>query len=78
MIRYMKERAAKEQLENVEPRVVQPDDPGLPNGSVDRILVVDTWHHIAGRAAYRKKLGRTQAGRLRDDLDFTKVRPVNT
>ena len=51
MIRYMKERAAKEQLENVEPRVVQADDPGLPNGSVDRILVVDTWHHIAGRAA---------------------------
>jgi SAM-dependent methyltransferase len=56
MIRYMKERAAQEHLGTVEARVVRSDDPGLPEGSVDRILVVDTWHHVAGRAAYARKL----------------------
>ena len=29
---------------------------GLPAGAVDRVLVVDTWHHIAGREAYAAKL----------------------
>lgn len=73
MIRYMKERAAKEQLENVEPRLVQPDDPDLPDGSVDRILVVDTWHHIAGRAAYSKKLAAAlKPGGFVMIVDFTK------
>ncbi|MBI2964258.1 MAG: methyltransferase domain-containing protein [Deltaproteobacteria bacterium] len=73
MIRYLKERVAGERLGNVEARVVQPDDPGLPDGSVDRILVVDTWHHIGDRARYGKKL----AAALKPDgfvmiVDFTK------
>jgi predicted methyltransferase len=73
MIRHLKERAAKEQLGNVEPRVVQPDDPGLPDGSVDRILVVDTWHHIAERAAYSKKLAAAlKPGGFALIVDFTK------
>ncbi|MFT3771385.1 MAG: class I SAM-dependent methyltransferase [Minicystis sp.] len=60
MVRYMSERAAREGLANVEARVVPFHDPALPAGSVDRILVVDTWHHIDGRPAY--------AGKLRDAL----------
>lgn len=56
MIRFMKERAAKENLANVEARVVAFDDPGLAPGSVDRILVVDTWHHIEARDRYVPKL----------------------
>jgi cyclopropane fatty-acyl-phospholipid synthase-like methyltransferase len=56
MVRYMKERAAREGLANVEPRVVPLDDPQLPAGGVDRILIVDTWHHIDGRPAYVAKL----------------------
>ncbi|WP_438042447.1 methyltransferase domain-containing protein [Sorangium sp. So ce128] len=56
MGRYMTERAARERLANVTARTVSPDDPGLDPGSVDRILVVNTWHHIPDRPAYAAKL----------------------
>ncbi|MGK3962679.1 class I SAM-dependent methyltransferase [Sorangium sp. So ce1667] len=56
MVRYMTERATRERLANVTARQVRPDDPGLEPGSVDRILVVDTWHHIPDRPAYAAKL----------------------
>jgi SAM-dependent methyltransferase len=56
MVRYLKDRASRERLGNVEARRVAPDDPGLPAASVDRVLVVDTWHHISNRAAYAAHL----------------------
>jgi ubiquinone/menaquinone biosynthesis C-methylase UbiE len=56
MVRYMNERAKREGLANVEARVVPLDGPGLAAGSVDRVLIVDTWHHIPERAAYAAKL----------------------
>ncbi|WP_438030774.1 class I SAM-dependent methyltransferase [Sorangium sp. So ce233] len=56
MVRYMTERAARERLANVTARQVGPADPGLDPGSVDRILVVNTWHHIPDRPAYAAKL----------------------
>jgi SAM-dependent methyltransferase len=56
MVRYMRERATRDGTPNVEPRVAQPDDPGLAPASVDRILIVDTWHHIDDRPAYARKL----------------------
>src|SRR5262245_33928561 len=56
MVRYMRERATREATPNVEPRVVRLDDPELAPHSVDRILIVDTWHHIANRDAYAAKL----------------------
>ena len=56
MVRYLRERATREQLANVDTRQVASDDPGLPAASVDRVLVVDTWHHIANRAAYASRL----------------------
>jgi cyclopropane fatty-acyl-phospholipid synthase-like methyltransferase len=56
MVRYLGERAAREGTPNVEPRLGKADDPTLAAASVDRILVVDTWHHIGDRAAYAKKL----------------------
>jgi len=56
MVRYMGERAAREGTPNVEARVSTPDDPTLAAASVDRILIVDTWHHIPEREAYAKKL----------------------
>jgi ubiquinone/menaquinone biosynthesis C-methylase UbiE len=56
MVRYVKERAAREKLANVEARVVPMDGPGLEAASVDRVLVADTWHHIPERGAYVKKL----------------------
>jgi len=57
MVRYVRDRAAREGLANVEARKVDAADPRLGIASVDRVLVVDTWHHIAGRAAYAARLG---------------------
>jgi ubiquinone/menaquinone biosynthesis C-methylase UbiE len=56
MIRYVKERAERESLLNVEARVVTGNDPGLEKASLDRILIVDTWHHIPERRSYAAKL----------------------
>jgi len=56
MVRYMKARVNKHGLDNVNPRLVKADDPLLGPASVDRILIVDTWHHIAERPAYARKL----------------------
>lgn len=56
MVRYLTERAAREQLTNVRPALASTDDPKLPAGGVARVLVVDTWHHIADREAYAAKL----------------------
>jgi predicted methyltransferase len=56
MVEAMQARVEREELQNVEPRLVPQDDPELPPGSVDRILVVNTWHHISHRLAYADKL----------------------
>jgi predicted methyltransferase len=56
MVRYLGERAARENTPNVKPTLGKPDDPALAAGSCDRILIVDTWHHIPGRDAYGAKL----------------------
>jgi ubiquinone/menaquinone biosynthesis C-methylase UbiE len=56
MIRYLNERAEREGLANVEPRLAPYDDPKLAPESVDRVLVVDAWHHVARREAYAEKL----------------------
>lgn len=56
MVAYMAKRATREGLANVEARAAKLDDPVLPAGGVDRVLIVDTWHHIAERPAYAAKL----------------------
>jgi cyclopropane fatty-acyl-phospholipid synthase-like methyltransferase len=56
MVRYIQERARKESLANVEGRVVAVDDPTLAARTVDRILIVNTWHHIPDRTDYARKL----------------------
>jgi ubiquinone/menaquinone biosynthesis C-methylase UbiE len=72
MIEYMKQRSRKSGFSNVEARVVPPDDPALAPGSVDHILIVNTWHHIDDRAGYAGKLARAlrPAGSLLI-VDFT-------
>ena len=40
----------------IEPTLGAPDDPKLAPASLDRILVVDTWHHVPARGAYAAKL----------------------
>jgi SAM-dependent methyltransferase len=72
MVRYLRERAAREHLANVEPRLVPFDDPRLSPGSADRVLIVDTWHHIDSRAAYTARLrDALRPGGLVVIVDFT-------
>jgi ubiquinone/menaquinone biosynthesis C-methylase UbiE len=58
MVRYMKERAAREKLTNVNVLTAPPDDVGVPAASADRILIVDVWHHIADRERYAARVAR--------------------
>lgn len=57
MVDFMTDRAKREGWSNVEVRTIQPNDPGLHAGTVDRILIVNTWHHIYDdRESYSRKL----------------------
>ena len=56
MVRYMQQRARDEGWERVEVRLVAADAPGLAPRSVDRVLIVNTWHHISDRTLYARAL----------------------
>ncbi len=59
MLDYLDRRIKAEKLENIELRKVERDDPQLPPGDVDLILLVDTIHYTLEREArteYAKKL----------------------
>lgn len=58
MVAHMEQRIEGAGWTNVSAREISTDDPGLEDGSVDAILIVDTWHHIANRSAYAAKLAR--------------------
>lgn len=66
MVRYMTDRAAREHDTNLRAVLTPPTDPQLAAGSLDRILVVDVWHHLGDRAAYARSLaaGLRPGGRL--------------
>jgi predicted methyltransferase len=56
MVEHMTRRIAREKIAGAQARQGAPDDPGLAPASVDRVLTVNTWHHIAERVAYARKL----------------------
>jgi predicted methyltransferase len=58
MIRHLNRRLRDEGIRNVVPVLAEPDDPLLPDASVDRFVVVDTWHHVENRPAYLAHLKR--------------------
>jgi predicted methyltransferase len=71
MVKHLVQRIASEQRANAEARQVTEGDPGLSEGSVDRILVVNTWHHLEERLAYAAKLARALApGGVLGIVDF--------
>lgn len=76
MVRFMRDRAQRSHLDNVRSQQVRPHDPSLSQGSVHRILIVDTWHHLADRETYARKLRDSLApnGQL-FIVDFTKDSP---
>src|SRR5690348_7205969 len=72
MVRYLGERARREHLPNVKTVLAGADDPHLAPASVDRILVVDVWHHLADRARYAAGLARAlRPGGKIAVVDFT-------
>ncbi|MBS1134803.1 MAG: SAM-dependent methyltransferase [Burkholderiaceae bacterium] len=76
MVKYLGERAKRDGLKNLVAVQAKPDSPELPD-KVDRILLVDTYHHISERVTYFKRLRDT----LKPDgqvaiIDFTADSPV--
>lgn len=76
MVRYVGQRAAHEELPNVRAVQASANDAALPE-AVDRVLVVDTYHHIGERRAYFGALHE----KLRDGaevviVDFTTASPM--
>lgn len=55
MIRHVNGRVRDAGLLNVVPILAAPDDPLLPQ-PVDRLLIVDVWHHIEDQAGYLAKM----------------------
>jgi len=55
-IRHIADRVQKERVENVKTILSQPDDPLLPAGSVDAVLLLKTYHEIAKPVALLRNL----------------------
>jgi SAM-dependent methyltransferase len=55
-IRYIDKRAQKEQLHNVKTVLGREDDPVLPTGAVDAVLLLKTYHEIAAPVALLQHL----------------------
>jgi len=58
MIVHLNRRIRDLNVKNVVTVLCAPDDPLLADGSVDRVLICDTWHHIDGHAKYLGLLKR--------------------
>ncbi|PRQ08042.1 class I SAM-dependent methyltransferase [Enhygromyxa salina] len=56
MVRFLNERARHEQLPNLRAVRATHTELGLAPRSVDRILIVHVWHHLADRVDYARSL----------------------
>ncbi len=77
MVDYMNTKAEQAGWSRVRAKVIPFDSPNLAAGSTDRILIVDTWHHIENRVDYTRKLAEAlaQNGAVYV-VDFTLESPV--
>lgn len=57
----LRARASAANLANLVPVLASFDDPFLPDGRIDLVLIVDTYHHIDGRVGYFRRLQRSMA-----------------
>jgi cyclopropane fatty-acyl-phospholipid synthase-like methyltransferase len=72
MVRYLDERARRERLPNIRAVIAGAADPNLAADSVDRILVVDVWHHLGDRVRYAAGLAAAlRPGGAIAIVDFT-------
>jgi FkbM family methyltransferase len=56
MVRFLNERAAREHLPNLHAIPATHTASGLVAGSVDRIVVVHAWHHLASHSGFAHDL----------------------
>jgi ubiquinone/menaquinone biosynthesis C-methylase UbiE len=56
MVVHLNRRIRDAGLDNVRTILAPPDDPLLPDSSVDRIFICETWHHIANYPQYLARL----------------------
>ncbi len=76
MVKYLAERAKRDKLDNVTAVQATPSDPRLPE-KVDRVLLVDTYHHIQGRETYFRSLRDSlRPGAEVAIVDFTRDSPM--
>jgi predicted methyltransferase len=52
MVRHLNRRLRDAGVRSVFTVLADPDDPLLPDTSVDRFVIVDTWHHVEDQAKY--------------------------
>lgn len=52
LVAHLAKRATEAALPQIEARQIPLDGPGLNPAEVDRVLIVDTYHHIDGRLAW--------------------------
>jgi len=73
MLSVLRDRIAQSKLRNVAPVLSLPDDPLIPAGACDLVLIVDTFHHFPDQTAYLRRLARSlrKGGRLAN-IDFHK------
>jgi ubiquinone/menaquinone biosynthesis C-methylase UbiE len=73
MVRFLNHRLRDEGVRNVVTILSDADDPLLPDHSVDRFVVVDTWHHVEDQAKYLAAMKRTlKPGGQVIHIDFQK------
>jgi ubiquinone/menaquinone biosynthesis C-methylase UbiE len=77
MVVHLNRRLRDAGIPNVQTVLSAPDDPLLPDASVDLVFICDTWHHIDERPKYLALLKRVlrPAGRIAI-VDFQK-RPLS-
>jgi cyclopropane fatty-acyl-phospholipid synthase-like methyltransferase len=76
MVKYVAQRAKREKLGNLRAVLASPSDPRLP-AKVDRVLIVDTYHHIDEREAYFRKLrAYLRPAAEVAIIDFTRASPM--
>jgi len=76
MVRYLNQRAERDKLANLRAHLRAAADASLPE-PVDVVLIVDTYHHMAGRAEYFTRLRHSlKAGARVAIIDFKPESPV--
>jgi len=66
ILEYLNGRLEEAGLANVRTLLVPKDDPKLPAGTIDTVVIVDTLHYVADRAAWLRKVraGLAPGGRV--------------